>query len=135
MGLFHALQWMNDMQSDNIDFKLESKITNDAFHPSKTDITKFRHIIAVAACQSLFFTSFTNSRVEFIRQQTNAVAHAFATEATSLTSPTVYYISQVVLTLLLSMKSYKQLSFKKSYFHHTLDQISKVSLLNFFFYY
>jgi hypothetical protein len=111
VGLSHALQWMNDMQSDNIDFELDSKIMNDAFHSSKTDITKFRHIIA--ACQSLFSTSFTNSRIEFIRQQTNVVAHALATEAASLTSPTIYYISQVVLTVLLSMKSYKQHSFKK----------------------
>jgi len=117
LGLFHALQWMNDMQSDNIDFELDSKIMNDAFHSSKTDITKFRYIIAV--CQSLFSTSL------FIRKQMNAVAHALATEAASLTSPTIYYISQVVLTVLLSMKSYKQLSFKKRYLHHTLNQISK----------
>jgi len=113
VGLFHALQWMDD-----------------AFHSSKTDITKFRQIIA--ACQSLFSTSFTNSRIEFIRQQTNAVAHALATEAASLTSPTIYYISQVVSTLLLSMKSYKQLSFKNRYLHHTLDQ--RVSFLNLFFF-
>jgi len=31
LGLFHALQWTSDMQMDNIDFEVDSKVTKDAF--------------------------------------------------------------------------------------------------------
>ena len=82
LGLYHALQWMTDMQFDNIDFELDSKIMRDAFHSRKTDVTDFGSIIG--ACRELFSTSFTNSRVEFTRRQANAAA-------TSLTSPNIYY--------------------------------------------
>lgn len=66
LGLFHALQWMHDMQFDNIDFELDSKITTDAFHSRRTDVTEFGNIID--ACRDIFTTSFTNSRVEFTRR-------------------------------------------------------------------
>lgn len=62
LGLYHALQLMTDMQFDNIDFKLDSKITRDVFHSRKTDVTYFGSI--TGACRELFSTSFTNSRVE-----------------------------------------------------------------------
>ena len=39
LGLFHALQWMQDMHFDYIDFELDSKVTRDAFHSHHTDIT------------------------------------------------------------------------------------------------
>ncbi len=77
------------MQFDNIDFELDSKITRDAFHSRKMDVTDFGSIIG--ACRELFSTSFTNSRVEFTRRQANAAAHALAREATSLASPNIYY--------------------------------------------
>jgi ribonuclease HI len=89
LGLYHALQWMQDMQFDNIDFELDSKIARDAFHSHTVDVTEFGHIID--ACRDTFSTSFTNSRVEFIRRQANAAAHALAREATSLASPIIYY--------------------------------------------
>jgi hypothetical protein len=66
LGLFHALQWMHDMKFDNIDFELDSKITTDAFHSRRTDVTEFGNIIY--ACRDIFTTSFTNSRVEFTRR-------------------------------------------------------------------
>ena len=77
LGLYHALQWMQDMQFDNIDFELDSKITRDAFHSREVDVTEFGHIIDV--CRDILSTSFTNSRVEFIRRQANAATHALAT--------------------------------------------------------
>jgi ribonuclease HI len=90
LGLYHAIQWLQDMRFDNIDFELDSKITRDAFHSRTVDVTEFGTIIG--ACQNLFSSSFTNSRVEFIRRQANAAAHALAREATSLASPTIYYV-------------------------------------------
>jgi ribonuclease HI len=89
LGLYHAIQWMKDMHFDNIDFELDSKITRDVCHSSKSDVSKVGSIIG--ACRDLFSTSFTNSRVEFIRRQANAAAHALAREATSLASPHIYY--------------------------------------------
>jgi len=31
VGLHSALQWMSDMQFDNVDFEMDSKLTSDAF--------------------------------------------------------------------------------------------------------
>jgi len=90
LGLYHAIQWMHDMHFDNVDFELDSKITRDAFHSCKTDVTEFGNTID--ECRVRFFSSFTNSRVEFIRRQANAAAHALAREATSLASPNIYYV-------------------------------------------
>jgi len=90
LGLYHAIQWLQDMRFDNIDFELDSKITRDAFHSCTVDVTEFGTIIGV--CQHLFSSSFTNSRVEFIQRQANAAAHALTREATSLASPTIYYV-------------------------------------------
>jgi len=39
----------------------------------------------------MFHSKFSNSRVEFVRRQTNVVAHTLAREATLLASPAVYY--------------------------------------------
>jgi len=90
LGLLHALQSMQDMQFDNIDFELDLKVTRDAFHSRNTDVTEFESIIK--ACRELFSSSFANFRVEFIRRQTNAAAYALAREVTSLASPSTYYV-------------------------------------------
>jgi len=39
IGLFHALQWLSDMQFDNVDFVLDSKITTDDFNHHRIDVT------------------------------------------------------------------------------------------------
>jgi ribonuclease HI len=65
LGLYHAMEWLSDMLFDNVDFETDSKITHDAFHAHKDDVSEFGHIIA--ACQYLFTNQFTNSRVEFTR--------------------------------------------------------------------
>lgn len=64
------------MQLDNVDFETDSKTTHDAFHSRKDNVSEFGQIIS--ACQSLFNTHFTNSRVEFTRRQANEVAHTLA---------------------------------------------------------
>jgi len=79
--LFHAIQWLSDMQMDNIDFEVDSKIRKEE--------SEFGHIIA-ASC-SIFHSKFSNSQVEFIRRQANAVAHTLIGEATLLASPSIYY--------------------------------------------
>ena len=84
MGLFEALQWLSDMSFDNVDFEIDSKITRDAFHSRREDVSEFGHIIT--SCKSLFTAFFTNSRVEFSRRQANAAAHALVGEATFLAS-------------------------------------------------
>jgi len=89
LGLYHAMEWLSDMQLNNVDFETDSKTTHDAFHAHKDDVSEFGHIIS--ACRSLFNNHLTNSRVEFTRRQTNEVAHALAGEATLSTSPIIYF--------------------------------------------
>ena len=89
MGLHSALQWVGDMQFDNVDFELDSKLTVDAFLSTRNDLSEFGCIIS--SCRSLFSSIFVHSRVEFVRQQANSVAHSLAREATLLASPVIYY--------------------------------------------
>ena len=88
LGLLYAMQWMQDMHFDNVDFVLDSKITMDAFHTRRIDVTEFSHVITT--CRHLFST-FTNSMVEFNQRQPNVVAHALARETTLSASPTIYF--------------------------------------------
>jgi len=60
------MEWLNDMQLHNVDFKTDSKTTHDVFHARKDEVFKFGHIIS--ACRSLFNNHLTNSRVEFTRR-------------------------------------------------------------------
>lgn len=50
LGLYHAIQWMQDMQFDNVDFKLDSKITRDAFHSLKTDVQNLAILLMSVEC-------------------------------------------------------------------------------------
>jgi len=77
------------MQFDNVDFETDSKVTADAFLSSMNDLSESGCIIS--SCRSLFSNLFSNSSVEFVRRQDNAVAHALAIEVTSLASPIVYF--------------------------------------------
>jgi ribonuclease HI len=45
LGLFHALQWLQDMHFDYIDFELDSKVTRDAFYSPNSDVTEFGSIL------------------------------------------------------------------------------------------
>lgn len=85
----NALQWLSDMQFDNIDFEVDSNITLDAFHSTCDNISEFRCIIT--SCRSLFNSYFTNSRVEFSMRQANVATHTLVGEATFLVFPAVYF--------------------------------------------
>jgi len=89
LGLHSALQWLSDMQFENVDFETDSKLTVDAFRSDRTDLSEFGCIIS--SCRSLFRNLFSNSRVEFVRRQANGVGHTLAREATRSASPAVYY--------------------------------------------
>jgi len=52
LGLYHAMEWLSDMQLHNVDFETDSKTTHDAFHAHKDDVSEFGRIIL--ACRSLF---------------------------------------------------------------------------------
>jgi len=101
LGLHSALQWLSDMHFDNVDFESDSKLTVDAFLATRNDLSEFGCIIS--SCRSLFRNFFSNSRVEFVRRQANAVAHALARAATSLASPAVYFdIPNCIETLIIN---------------------------------
>ena len=101
LGLHSAMQWLSDMQFDNVDFETDSKLTVDAFLSTRNDLFEFGCIIS--SCRSLFSTFFSNSRVEFVRRQINVVAHALAREATSLASTAVYFeIPNCIETLIIN---------------------------------
>jgi len=63
LGLYYTLEWLSDMQMDNVDFVVDSKTTDDDFHSNKPDASEFGHIIS--ECKRLFTSHFTNSRLEF----------------------------------------------------------------------
>jgi hypothetical protein len=84
-----------------VDFEIDSKLTADAFLSTRNDLSEFGSIIS--SSRSLFNTSFSNSRVKFVRRQANVVAHALAREATSLASPAVYFdIPNCIETLIIN---------------------------------
>ena len=73
---------------DGVNSMGDLQTTVDTFNSVRTNVTEFGHIIT--ACWPLFSSHFSNSRVEFTRQQTNMVAHSLAREATSIGSPIIY---------------------------------------------
>lgn len=90
LGVFYVLQWLQNMQFDNVDFVVDFKTTTDAFHPKHNDVTIFGSIITACICISSHLI-FQTSRVEFNTQQTHLTNHALAREATLSASPTIQY--------------------------------------------
>jgi ribonuclease HI len=84
LGLLHAINWVHELELENVDFELDSKNVVTKFHSNKEDMSELGDVIR--DCQRLHNSFFTNSRVEFIRRQANEVAHALARVATSLAS-------------------------------------------------
>jgi hypothetical protein len=72
-----------------VDFCSDSKTITDAFNQNRVDVMETSYILL--ECRRLFTSHFTNSKVEFSRQQTNEVAHILAGAATFLASPTIHY--------------------------------------------
>jgi hypothetical protein len=44
LGLLFAINWVHDLQLEEVDFALESRIVIDYFHKEKNNITEFCHI-------------------------------------------------------------------------------------------
>jgi ribonuclease HI len=84
LALHHAIRWIHELQLSNVDFEVDSKRVADYFNNGREDVTEFGSIMdsSVQFCNIYL----TNSHVEFIRRQTNEVAHALARAATSSTS-------------------------------------------------
>jgi len=52
LDLHNALQWLSDMQLDNVDFETDSKTIVDAFHATRNELSEFGCI--TSSYQSLF---------------------------------------------------------------------------------
>ena len=89
LDLHSALQWLSDMQFNNVDVETDSKLTCDAFHATQNDTSELWCIIS--SCRFLFSSFFTKFRVEFVRRQANGVPHIIAREVTLLVSLVVYF--------------------------------------------
>jgi hypothetical protein len=59
----------------------------DSLHSNKLDASEFGDIIA--HCRKLFSLFYSNSSVEFIRRQTNEIAHKLSKAATYVASPQI----------------------------------------------
>jgi ribonuclease HI len=88
LGLFHAINWVRELQLERVDFALDSKIVVDYFNKGGNDMTEFGDVLK--ECKSRFNLYFQNSSVEFNRRQANAVAHALARVALSLASSNIF---------------------------------------------
>jgi hypothetical protein len=63
LGVYHVIQWLQDMRFDNIDFELDSKITRDAFHSRTVDVIEFGTIIWCVSKSILLFIHKLKGRV------------------------------------------------------------------------
>jgi ribonuclease HI len=82
LGLFHAINWVHELQLQRVDFALDSKTVVDYFHKGGSDVTEFGDVLN--ECIRRFKSYFENSHVEFNRRQANEVAHALARVAPSI---------------------------------------------------
>jgi ribonuclease HI len=79
-----ALNWVQDLQLENVDIELDSKNVVTSFHSKRNNVSELGDIIR--DCVRLHKTYFRNSSVEFIRRQANKVAHILARVVTSIAS-------------------------------------------------
>lgn len=84
LGLFHAMQWVHELQLPNVDFELNAKKVVDYFNGERNDVSEFGAI--VDDCRRRSNVYFENSKVKFSQRQANVVANTLAREVTSLTS-------------------------------------------------
>ena len=76
VGLHTSLEWISNLQFDNVDFAYDCKRVVDHVNVDVDDNSEFDCIID--ACRRLLRNSFQNSHVEFNRRQVNGVAHELA---------------------------------------------------------
>jgi hypothetical protein len=73
VGLHTSLEWVSNVQFDNVDFALNYKKVVDSFNTCVGDNNEIE--CNINACKQLFQHRFQNSHVEFDKSQTNGVAH------------------------------------------------------------
>lgn len=83
-GLLTAINWILELQLENVIFELDSKRVVDSFGSRMRDFTNFGSIIFY--CRHFLVSFLKNSKVEFSRRQANVVAHVLAKVAPSLAS-------------------------------------------------
>jgi ribonuclease HI len=76
VGIHTSLEWVSNLQFDNVDFSLDSKRIVDQVNSDIDDNNEFGCIIS--SCRQLLHNNFQNSHVEFNRRQTNEVTHELA---------------------------------------------------------
>ena len=97
-GLLSALQWVKELNLENMDFETDSKVVTYSIY-GKGDVSDFMAIIN--DCKHLLGTDLTNSDVKFIRRQANGVAHSLAKEAPYNASFHIYHnIPHCISTLI-----------------------------------
>ena len=74
--LYHAIQWVQELQLSNVDFEMDAKKVVDYFNKGRNDISEFG--AGMDECTKNCIDYFENSKVEFSRRQTNTVTHALA---------------------------------------------------------
>jgi len=99
LGLFHAIQWVWELQLTSVDFELDAKKVVDDFHKGDNNVSEFGAILEECKrCCNLYFE---NSKVEFSRRQANEVAQSLAREALFLVAPHVFNNAPLcILTLI-----------------------------------
>ena len=88
LGLYHAIQWVRELQLSSVDFELDAKKVLDYFNKGGNDISEFG--VIMDECRKNCNDCFENSKVEFSRRQANVVAHTLARETISPASPHVF---------------------------------------------
>jgi len=97
LGLYHAIQWIHELQLANVDFEVDSKRVADYFNKGRGDVTEFGSIMdsSIQFCS----TYLTNSHVEFIKRQANEVAHVLAKAITSSTHFCIFDVTPTCITV------------------------------------
>jgi len=101
LSLLNVLRWVSDMQFDNVDFALDSKITRDDFHHRQVKVTEFDQVTSV--CRSLFNTHFSNFKVDFKRRLKDKIFHTLIGIVPLPVSPNIYYhVPRCIDTLIIN---------------------------------
>jgi len=84
LRLLSTLEWVHQLHLGPIDFELDAKKVVNSFSSAHQDVTEFGMIIH--NCKTIFKQYYINSRVEFVKRQTNETIHDLTKETTFSTS-------------------------------------------------
>lgn len=94
LDLLHAINWINDLHFDNIDFFHDSK-TKTRVKTFNKDVTKFGYVLLNCKCN--FASQFIYCCVEFNRKQTNKVVYTLPSKQKK--KKVVYTLSRIATFL------------------------------------